>query len=261
MNWTALMLAGSRGATDPVALAAGTQYKAFADINGRPMISYVIDSLRAEPRIERIVVSIEKDAPNLPEGVERIAALGSPASSVHSALETLPTPVLVTTADHPLLTPDMIASFLDEAERNPAEALTALCPREIAEQAGNPARRTYLPFRDGRASGTNLFALKTPQTLAVVAFWRKIEKLRKSPIRMAKTLGPGLLIRTALGRLQRSHAEQALERATGCPVAFTELMYPDAAHDVDTPADLNFVAHRLLERQQSAPLNSETALT
>jgi len=175
MKWTALILAGSRGATDPVAQAAGVQYKAFADINGRPMISYVIEALQVEPRIERIAASIENDAPVLPDDVERLDVEESPASSLRAALTKLPTPLLVTTADHPLLMPEMIASFLDDAESNHAEALTALCPRDIAEQAGNPARRTYLPFRDGPASGTNLFALKTSKAVAVADFWRRTE--------------------------------------------------------------------------------------
>lgn len=252
MKWTVLILAGSRGASDPVAQAAGVDYKAFADINGRPMIAYVIDSLQAEPRIERIAASIEMDAPDLPDGIERIDALDSPASSLRAALTKLPTPLLVTTADHPLLLPEMISSFLDDAESSPAEALTALCPRQIVEQAGNPARRTYLPFRDGRASGTNLFALKSPRTVAVVEFWRHLERLRKSPIRMAMTLGPGLLFLTALGRLTRADAEKALERATGCPVAFAELMHSDAAHDVDSANDLEFVTKRLMQRQLAA---------
>ena len=252
MKWTVLILAGSRGPLDPVAQAAGVGHKAFAAINGRPMITYVVDTLRAEPRIERIAASIEKNAPDLPDGVERIDADDSPASSLRAAMTKLPTPLLVTTADHPLLLPEMVSSFLDEAENSPAAALTALCPREIAEQAGNPARRTYLPFRDGRASGTNLFALKTPQTVTVVEFWRRLERLRKSPLRMAMTLGPSLLLRTALGRLKRADAEKALERATGCPVAFAELLHPDAAHDVDSANDLKFVARRLIERQKIA---------
>ena len=259
MSWTALILAGSRGPTDPVAQAAGTDYKAFADINGQPMISYVIAALRAEPRIAAIAASIESDAPDLPDGIQRIDALDSPASSLRAALTEVSMPVLVTTADHPLLLPEMVAAFLDEAENNPAEAMTALCPREWAERAGNPAKRTYLPFKDGPASGTNLFALKTQKAIAVVEFWRRLEKLRKSPLRMAAILGPGLLIRTALGQLKRAKAEQALERATGCPVVFAELHHPDAAHDVDTAADLDFVKRVLRDRETQQPTSTETS--
>ena len=258
MTWSALILAGSRGPTDPVAQAAGTDYKAFADINGRPMISYVVDALRADPRISRIAASIEVDAPDLPDDIQRIDALGSPASSLRAALTKLPMPVLVTTADHPLLLPAMISAFLDDAENSPAEAMTALCLREWAERAGNPAKRTYLPFKDGPASGTNLFALKTPKAITVVEFWRRLERLRKSPLRMAAMLGPGLLIRTAFGRLRRAQAEEALERATGCPVAFAELHYADAAHDVDTAADLDFVKRKLRERQGQQTTTVET---
>jgi len=42
MKWTVLILAGSRGPLDPVAQAAGVGHKAFAAINGRPMITYVV---------------------------------------------------------------------------------------------------------------------------------------------------------------------------------------------------------------------------
>ena len=34
MNWTAIVLAGSRGSDDPVAQATGVSHKAFADVAG-----------------------------------------------------------------------------------------------------------------------------------------------------------------------------------------------------------------------------------
>ena len=58
MNWTAVVLAGSRGAADPVAQASGVSHKAFADIAGKPMIAHVLDTLAAAPSIDGIVVLI-----------------------------------------------------------------------------------------------------------------------------------------------------------------------------------------------------------
>ena len=61
--FTALVLAGSRGPTDPVAAAAGLPHKALVPVAGRPMLLRVIDTLRQcpepRPEIGRIVLCLE----------------------------------------------------------------------------------------------------------------------------------------------------------------------------------------------------------
>lgn len=248
-RWTALILAGSRGASDPVAQAAGVADKAFAVLDGRPMIAHVADTLRAVPGVGAIAVSISAHAPALPEGIVRLDAETGPAASTLAALERLGAPLLVTTADHPLLTPDMVADLLRQAEATGADVLAGVCPRPTVEAAGNPARRTWLRFADGDASGANLFALATPRARGAVALWQAVETERKRPWRMAWRIGPGVLARYLLGRLDRAAAARALGRAAGCTAAIAIIDHPDAAHDVDRPEDLAFAARRLADRR------------
>ncbi len=66
MNWTAVVLAGSRGAEDPVAQACGVSHKAFVDIAGKPMVAHVLNTLAASPSVGETVVVIERSAPELP---------------------------------------------------------------------------------------------------------------------------------------------------------------------------------------------------
>ena len=80
MSWTAVVLAGSRGAADPVARAGGVSHKAFADVAGKPMIAHVLDTLAAAPSIDGVVVVIERSAPELPRpDALRIDAAPSPS--------------------------------------------------------------------------------------------------------------------------------------------------------------------------------------
>lgn len=241
MSWRALILAGSRGPEDPVARAAGVAHKALAPVAGRTMLEHVVAALGAR----EIAVSAPPDLP-LPEGVRRIDAAGSPAASVQAALATLGTPLLITTADNPLLTAETLGAFLAGSEAGGADVAAGVARREVVEAAGNPARRTYLKFRDGRVSGCNLFAIRTPAGEGAVALWRRIEMHRKRPWRMAREIGIGTLARYLAGRLDSADAARALGKAAGCRAGLVPLDDPFAAHDVDKPADLAF-AERVLK--------------
>jgi GTP:adenosylcobinamide-phosphate guanylyltransferase len=249
MTWTAVVLAGSRGSADPVAQSAGVSHKAFAEVAGKPMIARVLDTLRASPSIDGVVVVIERAAPELPHtSVRRIDAQRSPSLSALSGFAAAGPPVVVTTADHPLLTVEMIEYFLAAAIETGVDVAAGVALRPVVEQAGSAARRTYLQFRDGDVSGCNLFALMTPESRAALTYWRLLEDKRKRPLRMAWAVGPFTLIRYALGILSTRAASAALGRAAGCRAALIMLPFPDAAHDVDKPEDLKFAEARLAAR-------------
>lgn len=249
--WRALVLAGDRGPQDPVARAAGVAHKAFAPVAGRAMIDHVLDALRAAPGMGEVAVALTPGAPD-PGGVLRLDAAAGPSASVRAAFDRLGPPLLIATADHPLLTPAMLRAMLDAAAATGADALAGLCPRATAEAARPHGRRTWLRFSDGQMSGANLFALAAPPARGAIALWQRIEAERKRPARMARIIGPGLLMRYAAGRLDRAGAARALGRAAGCTAAFALIDHPDAAQDVDRPEDLAFAEARLAARGAGA---------
>jgi GTP:adenosylcobinamide-phosphate guanylyltransferase len=249
-GWRALVLAGQRGPSDPVALAAGVDHKAFAPVAGRPIIAHVLAALRAVPEIGEIAVSLPVGAPD-PGGVLRLDAEAGPSASTLAAFDRLGPPLLVTTADHPLLAPEMIRAMLAAAEETGADALAGLCPRAAAEAGGGRGRRTWLGFSDGQMSGANLFALAAPPARGAIGLWQRLEAERKRPARMARILGAGLLLRYLAGRLDRAAAARALGRAAGCRAAFAVIDHPDAAHDVDRAEDLALVETRLAARSKA----------
>lgn len=247
-GWSALVLAGSRGPADPVAQAAGVSHKAFAGIAGRPMIAHVLDTLAAAPEVGRVAVSIEAAAPPLPPQAAqalRLDAGASPALSALDGFDRLGAPLLIVTADHPLMTSAMLADFIGAATASGAAVAAAMARRSVVERDGPGPRRTWLKFSDGAASGCNMFAVMRPEGRAAIAFWRRLEAQRKNPLAMARALGPLTLARYALGVLSAAAAARALGRAAGCSAALIALEHPDAAHDVDKPGDLAHARARL----------------
>lgn len=255
--FTALILAASRGPEDPVARSENTSHKCLVDVAGAPMLVRVLDALEASPSVGRMAVSIEDagvlDAlPTVTRAVASgslvlLASADSPSRSVLDAVERLGDyPLLITTADNPLLTPELVEHFCQAARRTPADILAGVTSEAIAKRDYPETERTFLRFRDGRYSGCNLFALANANGLRAVHFWDQAGRHRKRPWRLVATFGLWSLVLILLGRLTLA---EAVERAGGVMdvrAATVEMPFPTAPIDVDKPADLALV-RRILE--------------
>ena len=238
MTFTALVLAGSRGA-DPLADHAGVSDKAMIVIGGQTMLARVIDALR-RAGAARIVVSasstiVADHARTL--GVEAMMAAAGPSESTAQAFARLGAPLLVTTADHALLQPEWVTRFIADVPGD-ADVAVLMARRDAIEAAVPMTRRTYLRFADGAWSGCNLFYLATPAAAGAIELWRRVEVDRKRPWRIVGRLGPALLIRYLAGRLTLAAALAHVGRLAGVRAAMVASPFGLAAVDVDKPDDL-----------------------
>jgi len=161
-----------------------------------------------------------------------------------AALQGLPPDagLLITTADHALLTPAMVRAFRDGAERAGAHAAVGLARWDAVQRAYPGAIRTCLTFRDGGYSSCNLFAFVGPEARRAVAFWQGLEAYRKAPVRLAARIGVGTMVGYLGRRWTVAEAMQHLGRRVGVRTAPVVLEQPEAAIDVDTAADLELAA-------------------
>jgi GTP:adenosylcobinamide-phosphate guanylyltransferase len=261
---TGLVLAGSRGEGDPLARARAVRHRALLEVAGEPMLLRVLRTLRASPRVGRLVVSIDDPAAaeTLPEVASWMAAgdlvlhrsLSSPSRSVLDVIERVAPgePLLVTTADHALLSQPILDAFLDAAEGSRADLVVGLVARSVLEARFPGAPRTYLRFRDDAYSGANLFAFRTPEARQAAVFWRRAESLRKRPWRLVGVFGPVALALFLLGRLDLDAALARASQAIGARVEAARLPFAEAAVDVDKPEDLELVTQLLEEREGAA---------
>lgn len=252
---SALILAGSRPDGDPLARQAGVEHKALIDVAGRPMLDHVVAALRASPAIGRIAVSAREPLAVGGGELSLLPAEQSPSLSVRSAILALGTPLLVTTADHPLLRPEWIGYFLDHLPE--ADAVAALARSETVLAAVPNTERTFLRFKGAAFSGCNLFYFRERSALRVVDFWRRIEAQRKRPWRMAGLLGPGSVLAYLLGRLTIEAALDRLEQRTGARLGIVDMPFGEAAVDVDDRNDLDLVRRLMAARKNGAAATGE----
>lgn len=240
--FSALILAGSRGGPDAVADYAGVAHKALIELEGRPLLTRVAQALQAAgaARIgvscnDPAVAALARDL-----GLEMLAAAAGPSQSVLEGAQTLGFPLLVTTADHALLQPEWVQRFLSDLPPG-TDVAAVVAPRAAVETAAPGTKRTYLKLADGHWSGCNLFWLGSERSLGAVAFWRRLEAERKRPWRMARILGPGMLLKYATGALSLDAAARRLGELAGVEARIVPTPYGLAAVDVDKPADLDLV--------------------
>ena len=257
--FTAIILAGDRAKDDPVAQLYGTGCKAMVPLGGKPMILRVLHALGASRTIgtrvlcgppRQVVTQNSELKAGLDAGDWRwVENQSTPSLSANHALESLSDklPVLLTTADHALLSNEIVDYFCLNAIRSGFDLAVALTPYQqvIAEHPG--VRRTGYRFMDDTYCGCNLFAFITPRSRKAAVFWRRVEQQRKYPWRVIGVLGWAAMLRFLLGRLSMTEALQILSKRLGINIGPIILPFPEAAVDVDTVADWEYVQRILAD--------------
>jgi CTP:molybdopterin cytidylyltransferase MocA len=252
-HFTTIILAGDRTKQDSLINHSGVSCKALIDIDGIPMVRRVISALKGAKVVEKILLSgpqqseLESDAElkqMVGSGeVSWLAPEISPSTSAYAAMQSLPLDerVLLTTADHPLLTPEIVDAFGRQSLADDVDVTVGLAPYPLVQEAYPEMRKTVLRFSDGEFCGCNLFAFVTPEGRRAASFWRKIEQERKKPRVVIGLLGWWAVLRYRMGVLPLEEALAKLSKRLGLRLRVVILPYANAAVDVDSIADLALV--------------------
>ncbi len=251
--FTAVVLAGSRSPHDPVAEAANVLCKALTPINNSPMVIRVLDALQAAETISHNILcgpdwtAVEQE-PQLHSRIESeqvrwVSPQTTPCTSTTFAMKSIPDdqPILVTTADHALLTPEIVDYFCSHARSTDHDVVVGLVPYTIIETAFPQTKRTVMKFKNQGYCGCNLFAFLTPQGRTIAEFWRQVEQERKNPLRLMRTLGWIAVLRYMTGNMSLAQGLDGISAKLKLKISAVSLPFPHAAIDVDTVADWELV--------------------
>ena len=257
-----IILAADRELADPVAQYTAASCKALAPVSGREMVLRVLDALAdAVETGDRFLVGPSAASVEQSEELSGLVSSGqvkwlapqsTPSLSAFTVLQSLPedTPVLVTTADHALLTAEMVDHFCREARTSGCDVLAGVARHELIAEAVPGTRRTVTKLKDGGYCGCNLFAFLTPESRKAADFWRQVEKERKKPLRIIKVMGWMAVLRYLLGQLTLGQALNGLSQRMDLRAGAVQMPFAEAAIDVDKVEDLLLVESILAERQK-----------
>ncbi|WP_428629883.1 NTP transferase domain-containing protein [Sphingopyxis sp.] len=267
MSRSILILAGRRpGAVDALAKAHGVTDKCLVPVAGRPMIAHVLESA-ADSKAERVLVSTHHAAllKNLGDPVvdllgDRlviIPAADNLADSVLLAAGAARFPLLITTADNCLLTPETIAEIGAEAQRLGIDAGVALARRADVLAIHPEGQRRFYEFSDVAVSNCNAYWIGHPGALKAAETFRGGGQFVKKPFRVIQAFGLINLIRSRFGLGPIHHIFGRISRRLKIDIAPLLISNGATAIDVDNERSLR-VTEALLARRGSVSRRSSS---
>jgi GTP:adenosylcobinamide-phosphate guanylyltransferase len=257
---TALVLAGKRaGVLDPLARRAGVAQKAVVPVNGVPMIERVVQQVAACDRVDAIrIVAHEKDEIAALPTIARLIEQGritfhegrhNLVDSVFAGGESAAFPVMITTADNCLVTPEGYTEFITGCLAAKAEGAAGLARKEDVQAADPQGQQRFYQFRDGGYSNCNLYWLGHAKALKAAEIWREGGQFVKFPRRIIKAFGVLNLIRFKLGNGTKEKLFAQISRRFNLRLVPVVLSDGHFAIDVDNETTFP-VTEKILKRRE-----------
>jgi CTP:molybdopterin cytidylyltransferase MocA len=223
-----------------LARAMGTGVKALAPLGSGTVLDVVLTSA-ASTGAGRIVIiggseiasryagQVDEVITERPRGRENLQlALGSAGGEE----------LLLLTSDLPFLRPCDVLSFLEHARGH--EVAMPLVSGEAYYAAFPGAPRHETRFARERVVNGCVFYFAPGAAATTLAAAQRLFDARKSLWRMAALLGPGLLLRFALGRLAVEHVEARAVTTLGLRARAVRDQAPQLCYDIDTLEDYRY---------------------
>ena len=260
-TYTGLVLAASRGNLDPLAQAGGVSHKCFIDIAGQPMLRRVVAAVMESGRIKRTIVAIEPQSmaeareilADLPgaESIEYVASRENIGSSVSAVATPDLLPLVITTGDNALHTPELVRYFCDALDGVKEDGALGLTPAEYILAKYPEGNRAFHRFRDGAFSSCNIYALLTEKALEAPRVFNSGGQFGKKPRRLIGAFGlfAFLLYKSRLFTLKT--VLKALSRTVGVRTAPVLIPFAEGPIDVDRMQDWE-LANRIIREREAA---------
>jgi len=258
MDPAILVLAGRRSAaTDPLAARAGVTHKAMVPVGGEAMLGRVLRiAEEAYPEAKLYVSVDDSDAvacePTVARllGAGRLRILPARANIVDSVVEASGAsgfPLLITTADNVLMTPEGMRAIVAAGAEGKADAIAMMAERADILAAHLDGQRRFYAFRGGAYSNCNLFWLASDRALKATDSFRLGGQFAKHKRRAVKALGLATLFLYVSRLLTLQGMFAHLSRRFG--VRIRPLVTSDGRLAIDVDNERTFgVAEELLAR-------------
>ena len=254
MTVDVVVLAGGRNSAE-MAAATGVENRALTPLGTRTMLDYVTAALRGAASVGEVYVV--GDVPGGP-GCHVVQGGGTLLDNLMAGVRAAQAGgggdrVLVSTSDIPFLTPQAVDDFVDRATQSGADLCCSYVPVGLCYARFPEMKRTAVKLREGSLTLGNLMLVNPHFLLANQGTISRAYAARKSPIKVARMLGPGLLVRLLLAQFVAPSllTVGALERAVsrllggGTRAAGIRSECPEIGTDVDKPDDVA-IARRIL---------------
>ncbi|MEM7665041.1 MAG: hypothetical protein AAF250_04230 [Pseudomonadota bacterium] len=257
---TALIMAGKRsGVLDPLAQRAGVAQKCVVPVNGVAMVERVARQVSACENVGAIrIVAHEPDEIAEQPTIAKLLAEGrltfaegkfNIVDSVFSGADGADFPVMITTADNCLVTPEGYSEFITKCLAAGAGGAAALARRRDVKAADPQGQAKFYEFTDGGYSNCNMYWLGSEKALSAAEIMREGGQFVKFPRRIIKAFGFMNLIRFRMGWGSKEKLFEQISRRFGFKMV--PIVVSDGHYAIDVDNERTFeVTEKILKRRE-----------
>lgn len=247
----AILPAGGR-VSGALAEESGATIKALIPLRGETLLEREIRALRDTGRIGRIAVigptEVEDAASH---GADIVLPEGSDGpENIFRGLEWLQAQenaahrVLVVTTDLPFLTAVSLTQFIEMCPPE-LDICVPVIERREYEAVFPEAPGVWMRLQDGEWAIGCAFLLNAPALQKSRPHLEQAFAARKSPIGMARLLGPQFILRFLFKRLTVAHILERCQRVLDCTGAPIRGCAPELAYDIDEVPEYRYALQRV----------------
>jgi len=260
-RFQAIVLAGGPpDREDPLAAMRGVPKKSLIPIAGKEMVRWVVEALHGSGRVETIVlVGLGPEEGLTFEGpVAYVPGGGSILDNLLAGLDHIQTldpqaeKVVACSADVPLITPDIVRYFVDACLETDHDLYYSIVDRETMEAQFPGSGRTFVPLKDGRYAGGDIYMFRIAAARTSEDLARRLMEERKNFWNHVRLIGIIPLIKFLFRRVDVAEAEQIAGQALGISGRAIISRYAEVGMDADKPHPPEMVEEALRRRAAAA---------
>ena len=251
-QWNAVILAGDRGPSDPVARAANVEGKAFAMLQDKTLMERVVSVLHESVYVNKIYTVGPKQGylvkhPRIQSFLEKHAvhmvdpAAGPSASAIKGVMQSAFYPTLLVTCDLALLNANLVDEYCVKMSQVEADFVACAVDYQQIHKKIPALKKTQYHFDRQTVCFANVFSVLSASGLKAIEYWQDVEQSRKKPIELINKIDWLGVLKYKFGRLSLNQAASRLSSKVGARLEIATMSQPELAIDVDSAHDYRVI--------------------
>lgn len=246
----AVVMAGG-GKAETLTLQEEVSNKAFINLQGKPLLGYILDGLQKAPSIDKIVVvgPIHLLKPMQQSGFNFtvVPESGGMLDNLAAGLGEVQTDslCLVVSADIPLLTADVIEEFIKLCAPHDSDFYYPILTREDCLRQFPNTERTYVRLKEGYVTGGNIGLLNPDWFTTNRSRLEMFIASRKKPLKLMRILPLSLIVKYLMKTLSLVDLETFLSALLQLEARAIPCKRVEIGMDIDKASDLEIIRNTM----------------
>jgi GTP:adenosylcobinamide-phosphate guanylyltransferase len=234
--------------------------KALIDIEGKPMIQWVLDALSESKKVDNVIVigltaksgltckkplyyisNQGRMLANIVAGVNKVIELNKKSEYV-----------LGVSSDIPALKGEMVDWLVDNAMETRDDIYYGVCPKDVMEARYPTSHRTYTKLKDMQVCGADINIFHVNQVTEHLDIWEALIGNRKSPLRSAAVIGWDTLFQLFTRQFSLQGLVERASQRIGVKGRAIIWSQAEPCMDVDKPHQLELMREDFANQKRKA---------